>query len=129
MAGVAANVPDPSIPGFPGIFSLLEEGAHTTPRSRLERLVTLPLGERPPLEVCLEAPESHIRVIWGAQFVTPSFAQTTPEDGKVLVFARDICLGLLPATVVVRPEWLIEYHHRCFRLGSYFMAGVLVVAS
>ena len=79
MAGVAANVPGPSIPGFPGIFSLLEEGAHPTPRSRLERLVTLPLGERPPLEVCLKAPEPHIRVLWGAQFVTPYFVLKHPR--------------------------------------------------
>ena len=57
--------------------------------------------------VCLEAPEPHIRVIWGAQFATPSFAQPTPEDKKVLAFTRDIRLGLLPDTVVVQPEWLI----------------------
>ena len=56
--------------------------------------------------VCLENPEPHIRVFWGAQFVIPSFAQPTPEDGKVLVFAKDILLVLLPATVVVQPEWL-----------------------
>ena len=56
--------------------------------------------------VCLEAPESHICVQWGAQFVTLSFAQKTPEEGKVLDFSRDICLGLLPTTVVVSPEWL-----------------------
>ena len=62
----------------------------------------MPLGKRPPLVVCLEAPEPHIHVIWGAQFVTPSFAQPTPEDGKFLAFARDIQLGLLPATMVVK---------------------------
>ena len=72
----------------------------------LERLATLPLGERPQLVVCLEDPEPHIRVLWVAQFVTLSFAQPTPEDGKVLAFARDIRLGLLPAKVVVKSEWL-----------------------
>ena len=97
---------NPSIPVFPDIFSLLEDGANTNPQSRMERLATLPLGERLPIVVCLEAPESHIRVIWGAQFVTPSFAQPTPEIRKVLAFARDIRLGLLPATVVVKPECL-----------------------
>ena len=66
----------------------------------------MPLGERPPLVVCLENPEPHIHVFWGAQFVIPSFAQPTPEDGKFLVFAKDILLVLLPATVVVQPEWL-----------------------
>ena len=45
-------------------------------------------------------------MLWRTQFVTPSFAQPTPEDGKVLAFARDIQLGQLPATVVIRPEWL-----------------------
>ena len=53
--------------------------------------------------VCLEDPEPHICLLWGAQFVTLSFAQLTPEDGKVLAFTRDIRLGLLSATVVVNP--------------------------
>ena len=56
--------------------------------------------------VSLEAPERHICVLWGAQFVTSSFAQPTPEDRNILAFARDIRLGLLPETVVVNPEWL-----------------------
>ena len=45
-------------------------------------------------------------VLWGAEFVTLPFAQPTLEDGKVLAFARDTPLGLLPAKVVVKPEWL-----------------------
>ena len=45
-------------------------------------------------------------MLWGAQFVTLYFAQPTPEDRKVLVFVRDICLGLLTATVMVQPEWV-----------------------
>ena len=56
--------------------------------------------------VCLEKPEPHIRVLWVAQFVTLSFAQPTPKDGKVLAFVRDIRLGLLPDTVAVQPKWL-----------------------
>ena len=39
--------------------------------------------------------------------MTPSFTQPTPEDGKVLAFARDIRLDLLTYIVVVQPEWLI----------------------
>ena len=66
----------------------------------------MPLRERTPLVVCIEVPEPNIRVLWGAQFVTLSFAQPTPEDRNVLSFARDIPLGLLPATVVVQPEWI-----------------------
>ena len=106
MAGVAATAPDPSVPGFPGIFALLEDGAHTTPQSRLERLATLPLGDKLPPVVYLKAPEPHTCVLWGAQFVTLSFAQPKLEDKKVLVFARYIRLSLLPATVVVKPEWI-----------------------
>ena len=64
------------------------------------------LGNRPPLVVCLEALEPYIRVIWGAQFMTPSFAQHTPEDVKVFALERDICLGLLPEIVVVKSAWL-----------------------
>ena len=66
----------------------------------------MPLRERPPLVVCLKAPEPHILVLWGTHFVTLSLAQPTPEDRKFLSFVRDIRLGLLPATVVVHPEWL-----------------------
>ena len=106
MAEVAETAPNPSVPGFLGIFAILEDGALTTPCSQLEILATLPLGDKPPLVVCLEAPEPHIRVLWGAQFVTPSFAQPTPEDRKVLAFDRDICLVLLPETVVAKMEWL-----------------------
>ena len=106
IAGLASTTPDPSVPRFPGIFALLEDGANTTPCSRLEILANFPLGERPPLVVFLEAPELQIRVLWGAQFVTPSFAQPTPEDGKALTFSQYIRIGLLPETVVVKLEWL-----------------------
>ena len=106
MSGVASTAPDPSVTGFPGIFALLEDGAHTTPHLRMERPTNFPLGERPLLVVCLEAPEPHIRVIWGAQFVTPSIAQPKTEDGNILAFDRDIRLVLLPATVAVKPEWI-----------------------
>ena len=102
MAGVVATSLDPSVPRFSVIFILLEDRANTTPQSRLERLATLPLGERLPLVLCLEDPEPHIRVLWGAQSLTPSSAQPSPEDGKFLTFTRDIRLGLLPATVLVQ---------------------------
>ena len=106
MARVLAKAPDPSIPHFPGIFTLLEDRGNTTPRLRLKRLETFPLGERPPLVVCLEAPDPDICVLWGAQFVTLSSAQPNPKDGKVLDLARDFRLSFLPATVVVQPEWI-----------------------
>ena len=104
MAGVAATAPDPALAGFPAIFTLLEAGQNPTSNTRLDMIVTLLLGERPPLLVCLDSPEPHIRVLWGTQFFTPSFARPTPEDGKVLAFARDIWLGQLPGTVVMLPE-------------------------
>ena len=53
--------------------------------------------------VCLEVPELHIRMLWGTQVLTPSFAQPT---GRSLSLRKDFRLGLLPATVVVHPEWL-----------------------
>ena len=56
--------------------------------------------------MCLEAPDPHICVLWGAQFVTPSFSHPTPQDGKVLTFTRDIHIGFLPATVVVKSQWI-----------------------
>ena len=106
MAGVAARSPDPSVPGFLSIFTLLEDGVNTTLQLWLERLANLLLGERPPLVECIEAPDPQICVLWGAQFVTPSLAKPTSEDGKILSFARDIRLGLLQATVMVHPECL-----------------------
>ena len=63
----------------------------------------MPLGERPTLVVCLEYPEPHIRMFWGTQFVNPSFVQPT---GRSSPSREDIRLGVLPATVVVQPEWL-----------------------
>ena len=56
--------------------------------------------------VCLEAPEPYIRTLWGTGFATQSFVQPIPEDGKVLAFAGDIFLGMIPSTMVVQPEWL-----------------------
>ena len=56
----------------------------------------------------LEDPDQHIRMLWGTQFVTPSFEKPTPEDGNVLALARDIRLGLLTARVVVQPECLTQ---------------------
>ena len=93
MSGVVATAPDLIISRFPGVFTVLRAEANTTPQSRLKLLASLPLGERSPLVVCLNSPEPHIQVLWGTRFVTPSFAQPTPEDGKVLVFARDIQLS------------------------------------
>ena len=102
----AVKTPNQSIIGFPGAFTLFKAGANVTLQERLKRLTTFPLGERPPILVCLEAPELHIRVLWGTQLVTPSFTKPTPEDSKVLAFTQDIRLGQLPARVVVLLEWL-----------------------
>ena len=106
MDGVAATEPGRSIARLPGVFTLLEEGTHTTSQLRLERLATLPLGERSPLVVCFESPDAYIRVIWGTQFISLYFAQPTPKNGKALAFAWDIRLGQILAKVVVQLEWL-----------------------
>ena len=53
MARVAATAPDPSMPGFPLMFTLLEAGANMNPQARLKILSTLLLGVRPPLALCL----------------------------------------------------------------------------
>ena len=101
MAGVAETAPEPVLAVFMAIFSLLEDRQYNTPHNRLDRIVTLPLGER-----CLDYPEPHIRVLWGTQFVTPPFTRPTSEDRKVLKFARDIQLVQLPASDVIPPEWM-----------------------
>ena len=108
VARVAATAPDLSLDGFPGILTLLKTRANTTPKARLECIITLPLGKRPQLVVCLKSPAMHIRVIWGNQFVTPSFVRPTPEDEKVLTFVREFRMDQLPATVVILQEWLTQ---------------------
>ena len=57
MAGVLATSLDLALAGFLSIFTLLEARQDTTPQIRLERIVTLLLGERPPVLVCLDYPE------------------------------------------------------------------------
>ena len=68
LAGITATVPHPSLDCFPDISTLLEVRHGTPPpppppQSRLERLVTVPLEERPLVLVCLNTPEPHIRVL------------------------------------------------------------------
>ena len=106
MAGVVETAPGLALAGLPAIFSLLEEKQYTPSQTRLERIVTFPLGERPAVLVCLESPEPHIRMLLVTQFVTPSFTRPTSEDRKVLKFARDIQLVQLPASDVIPPEWM-----------------------
>ena len=57
---------------------------------------------------CINDPELHIRVIWGNQFVTPSFVRPFPEDEEVFTFLMDIRLDQLPATVVILQKWLTQ---------------------
>ena len=40
------------------------------------------------------------------QYVTPSFARATLEDGAVLAFSQYVRLRMLPAAVEVKPNWL-----------------------
>ena len=55
MDGVAAKAPDPALAGFLAIFKILEAGLKTASKSRLKRIVTLTLGERPLVVVCLDS--------------------------------------------------------------------------
>ena len=50
------------------------------------------LAEFPPLVICVETPMSHVRVLWGSNYVTPSFVRTIIEDKKVPAFAWDMKL-------------------------------------
>ena len=67
-------------------------------------MMTLTLSYTPPLVIYIDTPTPHIRVIWGAHYVTPSSVLPTPEYGKVLAFARDIHLIQIPTTVAVSHE-------------------------
>ena len=102
----ALGLEDSCISAFPALFYLLEDKQGTSPRSRLELLMTLSLSERPFILICLATPEPHIRVLWGVQCVTPFFTNSTPEDRKVPAFSQYARLGILPKFVEVKPEWL-----------------------
>ena len=54
------------------------------------------LEERPPLLACVEAPELHIRVLWGVEYVMPYLTNATPEDGKVLAFVKELLDRAVP---------------------------------
>ena len=54
----------------------------------------------------VKTPYLHIRVLWGVEYVMPSFMQPTPEDGKVLALTRDVSQGQPPNTVNFNPNWL-----------------------
>ena len=103
MARVVAAASNLALARFLAIFSLLEEHQDTTLKLRLESILTFLVGERLPVLVCLDSQEPHIRVLWGTQFVTPSFVRPTPEGGKVLASARDIWLSQLPSSLVMLP--------------------------
>ena len=45
-------------------------------------------------------------VLWGIQYVTPSFLRGVPEQGEILAFTQDIRQGNIPSTVEISPEWL-----------------------
>ena len=102
----ASGIEDPCLSIFPVLFTLIKEKQGMSLRLRLEIIATLPLTDQTLLLIFLEIPEPHIPVLWGIQYVIPSFSQATPEDGTVLAFSRDARLGILPATVEVNPDWL-----------------------
>ena len=102
----AASPRDTTLAAFLAIFTLLDPRAGTPPRYRIQRLATLPLEERPLLVVCVDTLNLHIRVLWGAKYVIPSFIQITPKYSKFLVFPWDVSQGQVPNTLEVNPNWL-----------------------
>ena len=56
--------------------------------------------------MCVERTDPHIRVLWGVEYVMMYLICPTPEDRKVMSFARDVSQGQLPTTVEVNTEWL-----------------------
>ena len=66
MAGVATTVPDPILDGFQAILFILGLQQGTTPHTKLERIVMLPLREIPPVLVYLETLETQIIMLWAS---------------------------------------------------------------
>ena len=62
----------------------------------LERLETPRLEERTLIMTCIKNPDPHICFLWRIQYGMPSFARAIPEDGKLIIFARNVHLGKLP---------------------------------
>ena len=96
-------MPDPALSSFLAIFTLLEARQDTTTKMRLERIVTLLLGEMPSVLVCLKHPEPQIRVLWETHFVTLVFVRPAPEDRKVPALAKYIRLFHILASVAMLP--------------------------
>ena len=67
--------------------------------TRLERLTTFPLMERPLIFICLEKPEPHTRVLWGMHCVIPSFTRAILEKW------RSSHLLETPALVIYTRPW------------------------
>lgn len=95
----------PAMVALSDVFNVLTEKVDT-PRSRLEKVASLPLADQPHFMVYLEVPNPHIRVLCGFQFVTPSYVSATPKDGKVLAFSGDLRGDQLPTTVEILPDWI-----------------------
>ena len=103
---VESSIDDTALRSFPALFTLLEDKKGTIPKSQIERIMTMPLTERPLLLICLMSLEPRIRVLWGVQYFTPYFERDNPEDGEMLAFAQDIHIRMLPTTMRVNPYWL-----------------------
>ena len=99
------GVNNQAMAALPDIFVVLM-GEVATLRARLELLATLPLEERPPWMVPLKELEPHIQVLWGLQYVTPSYASANTEDGRLIAFVRDTRGGHLPMNTKISLEWI-----------------------
>ena len=59
----------------------------------------------PALLVIVEELTRHIRVLWGIEKLTFSYANRTALDGHIIAFSRDIVAGNTPPTIAIDDEW------------------------
>ena len=77
---------DPDLSAFLEIFILLKYRERTYLHSRLKRITTLPLAQRPLLIPFLYIPDPQVRLLWGIYYVVTSYKKITPEYSKFLAF-------------------------------------------
>ena len=90
---------------LPTINALLETTTVTTAKVHLEWLATFLIRERPPLIIFPDTPSPYIRLLWGTEFVDPSYLSPTQKYGKVLLFV----IFVLDRKLLITIEVLVNY--------------------
>ena len=93
-----------SLAAYPAIFDLQESNITTT-AEMIDILASLPQHERPALLVIVKEPTRHIRVLWGIENPSYSYANKTALDGHIVAFSRDLVAGNTPPNISVNEEW------------------------